>query len=195
LRGGEPDFGTIGRPRDALDARERASERRLFAAAIHDRDETPIVALPRMVDKRDPVSATRDLRASDPAASLIDPFSDRIFEMVPTLDPPNDREILPVRRPIGGIGSLKELPGSSSSGRVRPGQRSRSLELRRNLAFQRDSEVPRGRDGEDIGARNAERPRLGAFGGGNEERRRPSFPGAPVQHRLPAATQSPPPNP
>ncbi len=136
-----------------------------------------------MVDERHALSVGRDPDVADPPFGLVQDLLDRVLEPVPPLDGAAHRELAAVGGEVRILDVGQDLPRRASDERDAREGPSR-LETVDELPVERDRELARRRDGEDVSGRQVERARLGALRPHRLEPEGLSLPARSVDDRL-----------
>ena len=136
-----------------------------------------------MLNERQPTTVSGESDAAEPSSRNAKAPSDRVFENeAAVVRVPDDREILPIGRPVG-IDDLLGDPARGATGEGYSRQRSRRHPTAEQSPSERDGELsPRG-DRQDIGVRQADRASVGSAGAGHEDLEWIPLPGGAVHDR------------
>ena len=188
-RGREPDIAG-GRPGETLRRGERLREPLHVAGEIHRGDPSAVVARRRVIDEGDQVPIRGDARVADPTVGFVQDFAGGILEPVLAGVHPDDREALPIRRPVGPEDLFQNVAWGGAAGHRELGERSDPLEAGAGgVSVHGDGHFSGLRDREDFGAREAERPRFGTLGPADEDLHGLSVPGRRVDDGLPVRSE------
>src|SRR5262249_61827123 len=90
-----------------------------LSGKIDDRERPGVVAAGRQIDEGDPIAPGRHADQADPPGRLVEDLADWDLEPVLSADLVDDREGLPVGRPVGFGDVLEDLPRRSAGERYR----------------------------------------------------------------------------
>ena len=153
------------------------------AGPINERQAPGVVSSKRMVDEGDRVPSRRDARVADPARGFVEPLPDRELQTHLRSELADHSQVDSVRRPVGRKDVLEDFPRRVARDR-HLGERSHGLPEVHEVAAEGESQLSRGGDRKDVGARKGERKGFGAARASGKELHGHAVPGRAVDDRM-----------